>query len=491
VALLLAGLTSLLALDSPYLTGYAGVLGNLTVMPNSYSKPNKEEDSFAEQLEETFRNPALFSQGYFGGLMLFKNYLILRGEFSVDSGDILGASPFDSPRSFNSIFRIQELSSVLKLQSSSASHYLSLFYGEYEPIGSDTFLQRQFGIAPIKSDLTSSFTSLNGASINESYGGGLSYVLRPSAPIAAGIYLYKDRRDNSDRIYRSWKNDIRDNIYSKKKRQGAFNADFRVAGAFEYLTFDFRAGIALPDDSIEDSLGSGFVNMEYLSLKAGMSILAGKQTSAFNVLLQTGFSDLLLDPAHIKTPRRWKDSDDGEQEVKHSLNWNNAAENFHFLLEPRIQLRNASFSLTAFNIPCSQARKMFYLNNYNGGGLRKDDDYVNPYVRNRVNPCGIDLHACTDSLKLGDMNMTVGTHLTLSTGGQTLMELYRDSKSEQRKDLNNKHYWNKTAFITPYAKVPIHGGEAFAAVTVSSHIFEKTNNWPSSVSIKVGFNVKF
>ncbi len=535
--LLLTAITYLHAFETPYFTGYTGFLGNLTSTPNSYRKPDKEEDTFSEQIEETFADPQLFAQGYFGGQLQFKDFLILRGEFGVDSNlynpldtnpympkikdnetrymtrakeqSIIGKNILDKPSSLNSIFQVNEASAVVKLQTSTVTHYLSLFYGEYEPIGSDVFLQRQFGIGPIRSDLTSSFSSLNGTSINESYGAGFSYVLRLASPIAAGIYLYKDRNEmeegtyrtwddkekrwtyNSKNIYKSWQVDPADKI-SNPRQQEAFNADFRVAGAFDYLTFDFRTGLALPEDTSEGSVENGFMNINYLSLKAGVSVLAGKPTSMFNVLLQTGFSDLLLDPGYVKTPK-WKETEDGLVKNKSVLNWNNAAENFYFLLEPRLNLRQAKFSVTAFNIPYSQANKMFYLNNYNGG-VNHRDDYMNEkrrnsYVRPYLNPCGIDFHAATDFLQLGDKNLTTGVHVTLSMGGQTFMDLYRDSKSDGKE--GNKHYWNKTAFITPYAKLPVHGGEVFAAATVSTHIFDKQDNWPSSVSVKVGFKINF
>ncbi len=516
--LLLTAITCLHAFETPYFTGYAGFLGNITSSPNNYRKPDKEEDTFSEQIEHTFADPQLFVQGYFGGQLQFKDFLILRGEFGVDSNrydpldtnpympkikdnstvytpapksrSIIGKNFLDKPSNLNSIFQVNEASAVFKLQTSTVTHYLSLFYGEYEPIGSDVFLQRQFGIAPIRSDLTSSFNSLNGTSINESYGAGFSYVLHLASPIAAGLYLYKDRNENYDGVYQSWKNDPSDRL--SRSKQEAFNADFRVAGAFDYLTFDFRTGLALPEDTNEGSVENGFMNINYLSLKAGMSVLAGKPTSMFNVLLQTGFSDLLLDPGYVKTPK-WKETDDGLVENKSVFNWNNAAENFYFLLEPRLNLRQAKFSVTAFNIPYSQANKMFYLNNYNGG-VDHREDYMNEkrrncYVRPYLNPCGIDLHASTDFLQLGDKNLTTGMHVTLSMGGQTIMDLYRDSKSDKKE--GNKHYWNKTAFITPYAKLPVHGGEVFAAATVSTHIFDKQDNWPSSVSVKVGFKINF
>ena len=484
--LLLAAVSSLQAFDSPYLTGYAGLLGNFTVAPNDYRKPDKEADTFSEQIGKTFDNPQLFAQGYFGGQMQFKDTLMLHGDFCIDTKDILGKKLFGDTGRWNSTFKIQETSAVLKLRTSSVSHYLSAFYGEYEPIGSDVFLQRQFGIAPIRSDLTSSFCSLNGTSINSNYGGGFSYVLRMPMPIAAGLYIYKDQRDNYDKIYESWENSS-----SLEGRRDAYNADFRIAGAFEQITFDFRAGAALPNDSSDGSLDRGFLKMDYLSLKAGLNILAGKPTSIFNVLLQTGFSDLIVDPGHVKTPRVKKTAKGELVENNSALNWNNAAQNFYFLLEPRLNLPQAKFSATLFNIPYSQAEKMFYLNNYNGGSQHRNEGYVNNNIREYVNPCGIDLHASTDMFRLGDMNFTTGMHLTFSVGGQTLQDLYRDSTAELPKERNHKHYWNKTVFATPYVKIPVHGGEVFAATTVSSQIFNKQDNWPSAINVKIGFKIHF
>lgn len=501
--LLLAAITSLQALDSPYFTGYAGFLGNFTVAPNDYRKPDKEGDTFAEQIGKTFADPQLFAQGYFGGQLQFKDLLMLHGDFCVDTKDILGKKMQDTTGQWNSTFRIQETSAVLKLRTSSVSHYIAAFYGEYEPIGSDVFLQRQFGIDPIRSDLTSSFTSLNGTSINSNYGGGLSYVLRLPMPIAAGLYLYKDQRDNYDSVYESWENpstyyswrdnnlDIKKETKKNTSRRDAYNADLRVAGAFENITFDFRAGAAITSDSRDGSLDSGFMKMDYLSIKAGMNILAGKPTSTFNVLLQTGFSDLIVDPGHVKTPRTKKTAKGELVENNSVLNWNNAAHNFYFLLEPRINLKQAKFSATLFNIPYSQAEKMFYLNNYNGGSQHRNEQYINTNIKNYVNPCGIDLHASTDMFRLGDMNFTTGMHLTFSMGGQTLQDLYRDTNAETPKDNNNKHYWNKTVFATPYVKIPVHGGEIFAATTVSSQIFNKQDNWPSAINVKIGFKINF
>ncbi len=447
VVLLCTLFASLQVFASPEFKGFAGFLGNLTVAPNGYYKFDTEEDSFSEQIKKTFDNPILSAQGYFGGQVQFQDSLILRVEFSVFAKDIFGKSILESPflkknTRTNSLFQIQEASAVYKLQTNSLTHFLSAFYGEYEPIGSDVFLQRQFGIAPIHSDLTYTFNSLNGISINERYGGGISYIARSNnvqRPLAAGIYLFRD-----------W------NGY-----RGATNADFRIGGAFDYVTFDLRTGFSLPDKADEDESNS----IDYVTFNAGFSMLGGKQTSIFNVLLQAGFSDLVLDPLH-KTSN--------ETIYK---NW--AAESFYFLFEPRVNLRKAKFSVTAFNIPYSQASKMFFLNNYNGG--RKDPQGKDS--RNFVNPCGIDLHASTNSLRLGDNELTTGLHVTISMGGQTVQDMYYDRE--------NENPWKKTVFVSPYAKLPLRGGEVYAATTISSHIFNKEDNWPSCVSVKVGFKINF
>ncbi len=447
LTLLAVFLTSTQTFASPAFKGFAGFLGNFTIAPNGYYKFDTNEDTFSEQIKNTFENPVLSTQGYFGGQIQFQDTLILRAEFSVFAKDIFGKSIVESPfkttsSRMNSLFQIQEASAVYKLQTNSLTHFFSAFFGEYEPIGSDVFLQRQFGIAPIHSDLTSTFSSLNGISINESYGAGIAYIARSGnfqRPLAAGIYIFRDWDGNN----------------------GATNADFRIGGAFNYVTFDFRTGFALPDKTDDDE---SFPS-DYARFNAGVSILGGKQTSIFNVLLQTGFSNLILDPRHKISK---------ETIYKH---W--AADSFYFLLEPRVNLRQAKFSLTAFNIPYSQASKMFFLNNYNGGRT----DPKGRDSRNFVNPCGIDLHASTSLLRLGDKNLTTGLHVTISMGGQTIQDMYYDRE--------NTNPWKKTVFVSPYAKLPLQGGEVYAATTISSHIFNQEDNWPSCVSVKVGFKINF
>lgn len=442
IVLLSAIFSNLPALDTPGFKGFAGFLGSLSVAPNGYYQLDTDDYSFSEKVKKTFDDPLFSAQGYFGGQLQFQDTLILRGEFSVNAPDIWGKRILEKPAGKNSTFQVQEASGVFKFQTASLTHYLSLFYGEYEPIGSDVFLRRQFGIAPIQSDLTSTFISMNGASINDSYGAGLSYIARSSdyqRPLAAGFYLYRE-----------WDG-----------QQEATSADFRMGGAFNYVTFDFRTGISLPDK--DDSILAG----DYVSLKAGVSVLGGKPTSVFNVLLQTGFSDLIMDPQH-------KISDD-------LIYKKSAAHSFYFLFEPRVNLRQAKFSVTAFNIPYSQAQKMFFLNNYNSG---REEHQIHNWQR-RVNPCGIDLHASTNVLHVGQSKLTTGMHVTISMGGQTVQDLY------DYKDINEKNPWKKTVFVSPYAKLPVHGGEAYAAATVSSHIFNQEDNWPSCVSVKVGFKINF
>lgn len=472
VVLLSATLTCLQALTTPGFKGFAGFLGSFSVRPNNYYLLDTDDYSTSEKIQKTFEDPMLSAQGYFGGQLQFQDTLILRGEFSVDAPDIWGKSLFEKPARKNSTFQIQEASAVCKLQSDPLTHYLSLFYGEYEPIGSDVFLQRQFGIAPIRSDLTSSFNSVNGIAIDESYGGGISYIARSSnleRPLAAGFYLYRERKDWEWKdLYWREKNDFWEDLYWTRSRttrtpNGVTGADFRIGGAFDYLTFDLRAGISLHDDD------GAILGRDFVGFKAGLSLLAGKPTSVFNIFLQTGFTDLIMDPQHLI-------SDDT---VYKKL----AADSFYFLFEPRINLRQAKFSVTAFNIPYSQASKMFFLNNYNSG--RKE---LQTYSwQRRVNPCGIDFHASTNLIHLGETTLTTGMHVTLSMGGQTLHEMYREKEEER----NSDNPWKKTVFISPYAKLPVHGGEVYAAASISSHIFSQEDNWPSCVSVKVGFKINF
>ncbi len=396
------------SLDTPYFKGYAGFIGDFT----------SDED-------HNGLDPQLFAQGYFAGQLHFSDKFIIRSEFFIQTDDIFAGDILKAPEGTDSIFKVQEVSAVYTLRTGSVKHYLAGFYGEYEPIGSDVFLQRQFGIKPITSKITESYHGINGASINHMYGAGVSYVLHLPSNIAGGIYMYKDWDDYYD--------------------QRSFNTDLRIGGTFPLVTFDTSFGFTLPHSSTKGSMKDEFLVIRYMTLQSGLNLLIGNPSGVANLFLQGGFSNLIVDPNAKKT---W--------------NFESAAENLYFLIEPRINLRQAKFSLTFFNIPYERLYNMLYIRE----------------------PCGIDLCAETDCIRIGSTNLTIGVHGTFTIDCKTIKDLYDDK--------NHASSWKKNFDITQYASLPVYGGSINASITTRmTDLCKFKDNWPSAFQIRIGFRSQF
>ena len=77
----------------------------------------------------------------------------------------------------DSKFKIDEISVVFRSKGLNSTNYFSIFMGTYEPIGSDIFLRRQFGIQPIMSKITESWLGIAGSVIYPLFGMGIADVV--------------------------------------------------------------------------------------------------------------------------------------------------------------------------------------------------------------------------------------------------------------------------------------------------------------------------
>ena len=65
--------------------------------------------------------------------------------------------------------------------------------GEYDPVGSDIFLQRQFGIPSFSSRLTESICGVSRAKIYEMSGIGGTYIIKLPQNLTFGANLYYNK----------------------------------------------------------------------------------------------------------------------------------------------------------------------------------------------------------------------------------------------------------------------------------------------------------
>jgi len=282
-------------------------------------------------------------------------WAIFRGEIAAWSSNLSITDIFSAS---DANVRLNELSFVLQRKAFTATNYFSVFVGAFEPIGSDAFLMRHFGIKPIGSTLTKSYTSLAGTPLlDNDKGAGLSYIVNfDKAPIATGASFYFNKTKNDD-----W----------------AINLDTRFALSTNLVTLDFMLGFGSP---FQDSYKGKDVVLviDTITMHSGLTFLAGsKYTHGF--FLQFGLEDTVIK------------GDGASFEV----------DNIKFLMESRLKFKSFNFSLSLYNLGEKKVKELAYLRDPIGIGVTfyKDD------IEGSRGDITLGLHtiASINSLAFGDL----------------------------------------------------------------------------------------
>ena len=304
-AVILSFAASLFA--EPAFSGYSG--GKL----NYASNPESTESY----------DPDLTLQAFFQGQFNFSQNLWGRLEFSIDTGDFLSKELFHET---DASFKIDELSLTLKSRSDSDANYFSIFMGTYDPIGSDVFLQRYFGIQPIASKITESWLGLAGSILYPHFGIGIADVKRLlNAPITLGGYAYFNHEDN---------------LYY------VFNTDFRFACVYRYFTFDLAGGIGIPLSN--NNQGQEVIAaIEKVYWHAGTTILFGNNYTQ-SLFIQAGLFNVPF------TKRNGTEV---------------SPDDIYLLFEPRFLLDSAHVNLTVFSLPQDTVDQLIFVDDSLGVNL--------------------------------------------------------------------------------------------------------------------------
>ena len=304
-AVILSFAASLFA--EPAFSGYSG--GKL----NYASNPESTESY----------DPDLTLQAFFQGQFNFSQNLWGRLEFSIDTGDFLSKELFHET---DASFKIDELSLTLKSRSDSDANYFSIFMGTYDPIGSDVFLQRYFGIQPIASKITESWLGLAGSVLYPHFGIGIADVKRLlNAPVTLGGYAYFNHEDN---------------LYY------VFNTDFRFACVYRYFTFDLAGGIGIPLSN--NNQGQEVIAaIEKVYWHAGTTILFGNNYTQ-SLFIQAGLFNVPF------TKRNGTEV---------------SPDDIYLLFEPRFLLDSAHVNLTVFSLPQDTVEQLIFVDDSLGVNL--------------------------------------------------------------------------------------------------------------------------
>lgn len=323
-------------------SGYAGIKGDIT--------SNEASEKF---------DPIMNMKAYFAGELDFSPQFLVRAEFSIQTADVLDTGLFEET---DAVFCIDEFSATYIKPFLGITQYISAFIGTFEPIGTDVFLQRHFGIQPITSMITESWLGLKGSTVYPFYGIGGSYVIHiNSRPIATGLYIYKNEENDED--------------------INQLNIDLRFAAVTDPLSIDIAAGIGAPLDS-KNGTEDVILLVDKLYLHTGIDLLLGNRYTQ-SMFIQAGFDNLPVKAGNEKTEIR---SDD-----------------IYLIVEPRLYTKNFRAHLTVFSVPKESAEKFIFI----------DDTF------------GANLTIFTDRLYIRNTDFTFGFHTTLSFPDRDFYDLKR------------------------------------------------------------------
>ena len=321
-----------------FFSGFSGAKLDFKLYDPMVVQENEDDE---KPVEKEKVNPNLVMSAFFSGQFTISNNVIIHTEFSVKTFDLISDSIFDSLKQnlSNSTFQIDEISLIFRGQMLHAMNYFSVFIGTYEPIGSDIFLQRQFGLKPISSKITESWMGMAGSIIYPLFGLGISDVIHfDEQPIAIGAYIY----------------------FNKEDPGYVLNADLRFGCAYRFFTLDVSAGIGFP--LLSSSRDDAYILVEKIYSRAGINMLIGNAyTTSFFV--QAGFSKLPF----YRNPDKSFDINDVE---------------FYFLLEPRFKFNAFEIDFSLFSLPADTVSNFIFVRETLGLNINVFTDQL--FVKNNA-----------------------------------------------------------------------------------------------------------
>lgn len=318
------------------------------------------EGKMSSAEDSDFFNPVMNLTGFFNGQFNLTQNLLFRTELSITTSDVIDTKLTEDTEA---VFCFDELSATYIKPFLGITQYFSVFKGTYEPVGSGHFLERQFGIKTIASHLSDSYYGNKCASPFSIYGWGGAYIAHiNTAPIAAGMYVYKNN-ENDEGIKQ-------------------LNADLRYACVFDFLTVDAILGIGAPmktKNGDEDVI----LLIDEVYLHTGLDMLIGNTASPSSLFVQFGFGTL---------PIKGGDS-----------NADISADQIYCILEPRFAAEAYKVHISLFSIPEKESDKMEILE--------------------KNNTLGVNMNIFTDKLYIRNRDFTFGFNTTLSFLNKDFMDL--------------------------------------------------------------------
>ena len=387
----------------PYFTGTIGIGGKLQPEPKKF--------------------PSILMDSYFAGQFDLSQNLLLRTSFSMYTTEsILKNNLF---RNTEAIFNLDEISLTYRGSFGQLSHLLGVYIGEYDPVGSDVFLQRQFGIPSFSSKLTESICGISRAKIYDMSGIGSSYVVKfPQSALGFNIYYNKT--------------ELEENLLE------SLNTDVRFASAWNLGAFDLSFGFTMPmkHEIIIDSDTTQKVILliERADMHAGLTAFFGSSNSS-SLLFQAGFTKLIIDP--------------NEENNEKVLSFDDV----YVLIEPRFVSKSMCLSISLFNMPESTKENLFYVNN----------------------PVGVSVSLYTPWISLSGRKSQFGLMTTLSSSNSLDTLIIEEDKSTLKDSLGLN--------ISPYGTMYLGAGKLNFSLNVNALNIKDWDSFLKNISVIAGYKV--
>ena len=325
--------------------------------------------SYNPDVAQTEYDPNLKLNAYIESQFNFADNIWSHFNFSLKTDDFLSVDLFSET---DSKFRIDEISVIIKSPIEASTNYFGVYMGAYDPIGSDLFFQRYFGLLPTSSVLTKSWLGQAGSILYPHFGIGIADVVKlHNYPLAFGLYAYVNNED--EKYY-------------------VFNADLRFGAVYRYFAIDIAGGLGAPLSDKYNGEGV-IVVVDKLYWHAGTTILIGNnytqslylQAGIFNASFTKDNDALITDPDHI-----------------------------YFLVEPRFRFKNTHMNISAWSIPKECV-----------------DNFI--YVSDTL---GTSVVVYNDTLSWGSHQINLGTIFSLSFPNKTFMDLASPLQLFVNRDFN-------------------------------------------------------
>ena len=394
--------------------------------------------------------PNLLMDSYFAGQFDLSNNLLLRTGLSIYTTEsIIKESFFQNTPA---IFSLDEISLTYRGSVGELSHFLGIYMGEYDPVGSDIFLQRQFGIPSFSSRLTESICGDSRAKIYEMSGIGGTYLIKLPQNLTFGANLYYNKVKDFTLSTSTKIEDTLSQIESDTTKDSfieSLNVDLRFAGAWNTAVLDFAVGLTMPmkkEIVLDDGNSQDVILLiERADMHAGFTAFLGSSNSS-SLLFQAGFSKLIIDPTKVKDDKVLSFDD------------------VYILVEPRFVSKNMNLSLSLFNMPASTRENLFHV---------KD-------------PVGVSISLYSPWLSLSGNKSQFGLMTTISSS-KTLENIIIDNKTTTDED--TKLFGDLNLFISPYGTIHMGAGKLNFSLNVNALDIKDFDSFFSNVSIIAGYKV--